>query len=296
MSVIEYEVGRQPGPPTRKRVEVDPITLRVLGGAFHAIAKEMAGVLFRMSYSSIIRESEDLGAGIFDAEGRELCESDSTPMHIGSLPWYIRGFMHTLGGEVHDGDVIVHNHPYLGASHTPDIAVAVPIFHEGEHLGFAAVTAHALDVYAESKLYNGLRWYRRGELNEDLDRMIFENVRTETMNRGDMNAMLAACKLGRDRFLRLVQRYGAGTVMSAAYDWMDYSERMLRAEIEKIPDGTYGPVVGWLDDDARNRGVRLRIETRVVVEGDEITIDLTGSHPEVPTGYNVPFEGSLLVS
>ena len=84
MSVMDYEVGRQPGPPTRARVEVDPITLRVLGGAFHAIAKEMAGVLFRMSYSSIIRESEDLGAGIFDAEGRELCESDSTPMHIGS--------------------------------------------------------------------------------------------------------------------------------------------------------------------------------------------------------------------
>jgi N-methylhydantoinase B len=310
MSVIDYEVGRQPGPPARKRVEVDPITLRVLGGAFHATAKEMAGVLFRMSYSSIIRESEDLGAGIFDAEGRELCESDSTPMHIGSLPWYIRGFLNRLEGKIEDGDVIVHNHPYLGASHSPDVAVAVPIFHEGELLGFAAVTAHVLDVggsfpginadafdvYAEAKLYNGLRWYRRGELNRDLDRMIFDNVRTETMNRGDMNAMLAACQLGKERFLRLVHRYGVDVVLSAAYDWMDYSERMLRNEIEKIPDGTYGPIVGWLDDDARNRDVRLRVETRVVVQGDEITIDLTGSHPEVPTGYNVPFEGSLLVS
>jgi N-methylhydantoinase B/oxoprolinase/acetone carboxylase alpha subunit len=307
---MDYEVGRQPGPPTRVRTEVDPITLRVLGGAFHAIAKEMAGVLFRMSYSSIIRESEDLGAGIFDVDGRELCESDSTPMHIGSLPWYIRGFMHTLGGEVEQGDVIVHNHPYLGASHTPDVAVAVPIFHEGEHLGFAAVTAHVLDVggsypginadafdvYAESKLYNGLRWYRRGELNEDLDRMIFENVRTETMNRGDMSAMLAACQLGADRFIRLVERYGTDVVMSAAYDWMDYSERMLRAQIAQIPDGEYRAPTGWLDDDARNRGVRLRVETAVRVEGDEITIDLTGSNAEVPTGYNVPFEGSLLVS
>lgn len=309
MSVMEYEVGRQPGPPTRERVEVDPITLRVLGGAFHAIAKEMAGVLFRMSYSSIIRESEDLGAGIFDAQGRELCESDSTPMHIGSLPWYIRGFLHRLGDDIAEGDVIVHNHPYLGASHSPDVAVAVPIIHEGELLGFAAVTAHVLDVggsypginadafdvYAEAKLYNGLRWYRGGELNEDVDRMIFDNVRTETMNRGDMNAMLAACQLGRERFLRLIQRYGTDVVMSAAYEWMDYSERMLRTEIEKIPDGEYGPIVGWLDDDARNRGVRLRVETKVVVEGDEITIDLTGSNPEVPTGFNVPFEGSLLV-
>ena len=89
-----------PAPRQRKRVDVDPITLRVLGGAFDAIAQEMAGVLFRMSYSSIIRESEDLGAGLFDADGRELCESESTPMHIGSLPWYIRGFLaaHREGG------------------------------------------------------------------------------------------------------------------------------------------------------------------------------------------------------
>ena len=126
--------------------------------------------------------------------------------------------------------------------------------------------------------------------------MIFENVRTETMNRGDMNAMLAAGQLGRERFLRLVQRYGVDVVMSAAYDWMDYSERMLRAQISEIPDGEYKAPTGWLDDDARNRGVRLRVETTVRVEGDEITIDLTGSNAEVPTGYNVPFEGSLLVS
>jgi N-methylhydantoinase B/oxoprolinase/acetone carboxylase alpha subunit len=310
VSVLEYELGRHPAPPERQRVPVDPITLRVLGGAFHAVAKEMAGVLFRMSYSSIIRESEDLGAGIFDAEGRELCESDTTPLHIGSLPWYIRGFLHRLRGEIEEGDVIVHNHPYLGASHTPDIAIAVPIFFDGELIGFSAVTAHVLDVggsypginanafdmYAESKIYNGLRWYRRGELNLDLDRMIFDNVRTETMNRGDMEAMLAACQLGRDRFIVLLERYGVDLVMSAAYDWMDYSERMLRAEIEKIPDGVYDAPTGWLDDDAVHRDVPLRVETKVIVKGDEITIDLTGSNPEVPTGYNVPFEGTLLVA
>ena len=309
MSIVTYEVGRTPGPPDRERVEVDPITMRVLGGAFHAIAKEMAGVLFRMSYSSIIRESEDLGAGIFDAQGRELCESDSTPMHIGSLPWYIRGFLDRLHGDIRPGDVIVHNHPFLGASHSPDVAVAVPIFDADELLGFAAVTAHVLDVggsfpginadafdvYAEAKLYNGLRWYREGELNIDIDRMMFDNVRTETMNRGDMNAMMAACQLGCERFLRLVGRYGTETVMSAAYGWMDYSESMLRAEIAKIPDGEYKAPTAWLDDDARNRGRRLRVETKVIVEGDSITIDLTGSEAEVPTGFNVPFEGSLLV-
>src|SRR3970282_2908791 len=99
---------------------------------------------------------------------------------------------------------------------------------------------------------------RGGELSADIDRMLFDNVRTETMNRGDMNAMLAACELGKERFLRLVNRYGADVVMSAAYEWMDYSERMLRREIAKIPDGVYGPLVGWLDDHARHPGGRAR--------------------------------------
>ena len=170
MSVVEYEVGRQPGPPSRRRVEVDPVTLRVLGGAFNAIAKEMAGVLFRMRYSSIIRESEDLGA----ASSTPRAASSANPTRRRCTSARCRGtsggFLHRLEGEIDEGDVIVHNHPYLGASHSPDVAVAVPIFHDGELLCYAAVTAHVLDVggsyaginadafdvYAEAQLYNAL--------------------------------------------------------------------------------------------------------------------------------------------
>ena len=78
---------------------IDKVTLRVIGGAFDSIAKEMAHVLYRMSNSSIIRESEDIGCGIFDSTGQELCESETSPMHIGSLPFYIRGFMRKLEGK-----------------------------------------------------------------------------------------------------------------------------------------------------------------------------------------------------
>lgn len=101
-------------------VEVDPITLRVIGGALQSMAKEMAQVLYRMAYSSLIRESEDLGAGIFDINGRELCESDSTPMHCGSIPpAYIRGVNRRLAGTYRPGDVVLHNHPYHGAATPP---------------------------------------------------------------------------------------------------------------------------------------------------------------------------------
>ena len=122
---------------TWNTVEVDPITLRVIGGALNSMAKEMAQVLYRMAYSSLIRESEDLGAGIFDVNGRELCESDSTPMHCGSIPAYIKGVNRRLAGTYKPGDVVLHNHPYHGAAHSPDYGVIIPIFWQGEHIGFA---------------------------------------------------------------------------------------------------------------------------------------------------------------
>ncbi|MCM3690886.1 hydantoinase B/oxoprolinase family protein [Neobacillus niacini] len=287
---------------------IDPVTLGVIAGSLNAIAKEMALVLYRMAYSSIIRESEDLGAGLFDENGNELCESDSSPMHIGSLPGYISGVKHFLKDDIHDGDVILHNNPYYGASHTPDLAIIVPIFYKGELVGYAANTGHVLDVggmspglmvdvvdvFAEGKHYNALKLYSKGVKNEDIWKHVLENVRTPKENKGDIEAMIASARLGRKRYLELIERYDLETVKTAEKRWLDYSEQMLRKEIEKLPDGIYKAPTGWLDDDGRNYGVPLRIETSVEIRGSEIIVDLTGSSPQVETGYNVPFSGSTL--
>lgn len=287
---------------------VDPVTLGVIAGSFNAIAKEMALVLYRMAYSSIIRESEDLGAGLFDENGNELCESDSSPMHIGSLPGYINGIKHFLNDEIYDGDVILHNNPYYGASHTPDLAIIVPIFYKGNLVAYAANTGHVLDVggmspglmvdvvdvFAEGKHYNALKLYNKGEKNEEIWKHVLENVRTPKENKGDIEAMIASARQGRRRYLELIERYGLETVKAAEKRWMDYSEEMLRKEIAKLPDGIYKAPTGWLDDDGRNYGVPLRIETSVEIRGSDIIVDLTGSSPQVETGYNVPFSGSTL--
>ena len=294
----------------RRLRERDPVTFQVLGGAFDAIAQEMAAVQIRMSYSGIIRESEDMGAGIFDRTGREICESHTSPMHIGSLPWYIRGVRQTWEDDFQEGDVVLHNHPYKGASHSPDAAIMMPIFWEGELIAFSAVTGHMLDlggaapglnmdvvdVWAENKLYDGLKIYEAGKLNTELWRHILQNTRVPVENRGDFEAMIAACGVGKARFLALLERYGREIVFEAAEEWMDYSELMLRREIEKIPDGTYRSPTGWLDDNGRDRGKPLRLECAVTVAGSEITIDLTGSERESPTSYNAPFEGGTQVA
>ena len=288
---------------------IDKVTLRVLGGAFDAVAKEMAQTLYRMSNSSIIRESEDIGCGIFDPIGQELCESETSPMHIGSLPFYIRGFMRKLEGKIEDGDVIIHNHPYHGASHTPDLAVAVPIFDEGVLIGFSAATAHLvdtgaaapglnidlIDLFAEGTIYDSIKLYERGVRNEAVWSILQDSVRTPDHNASDIEAMIAATRLGRKRFLDLTGRYGCETVMATARHWMDYSEGRLRAEIAKIPDGDYS-AESWLDHDGRNWDTMLKVVVTLRIKGDGITIDLTGSADEVETGFNVPFEGSLKVA
>ncbi len=290
--------------------EVDPITLQVIRGSFETIAEEMGHVLYRMSFSSIIRESQDLGAGLFDTNFNTLCESESTPMHIGSIPGYLRGIAETLeDGEWYEGDVVVHNHPYYGSSHTPDLAIVVPVFFRGRLVGFAGNTAHHVDigaatpgliidvpdVYAEGMLFAGTKLYRKGEPNNAMWNYIRRNSRAAQQLVSDIEAQVASARLGARRFAELLDKYGEGTVFAAANQLMDYAERMTRQRISEIPDGDY-TAEGWLDDDGRNRDQRLKVKVTVRVRGDEVEVDLTGSADQTPTAYNVPFEGSTKVA
>ncbi|MDK8873883.1 hydantoinase B/oxoprolinase family protein [Paracoccus sp. SSJ] len=295
---------------TKVSTAVDPITLQVIRGSLETIAEEMGHVLYRMSFSSIIRESQDLGAGLFDVDFNTLCESESTPMHIGSIPGYLRGIAETLeDGEWYEGDVVVHNHPYHGASHTPDLAIVVPVFFRGRLVGFAGNTAHHVDigaatpgliidvpdVYAEGMLFAGTKLYRKGEPNNAMWNYIRRNSRAAGQLVADIEAQIASARLGARRFAELLDKYGEETVFAAANQLMDYAERMIRQRIGEIPDGDY-VAEGWLDDDGRNRDRRLKVKVTVRVRGDEVEVDLTGSADQTPTAYNVPFEGSTKVA
>ena len=289
--------------------ELDPITLQVISGALDTIAEEMGHILYRMSFSSIIRESQDLGAGLFDTDFNTLCESESTPLHIGSLPGYLRGIEESLqGGEWNEGDVVIHNHPYLGASHSPDIGIVIPCFYGGELVGFGANTAHHLDigaatpgliidipdVFAEGMLFAGTKLYEKGSRNEGLWEFLGRNIRAATQLQSDIEAQIASARLGVRRFQELMDRYGKDTIISATRQLMDYTERVVRQRIAEIPDGEYR-AEGFLDDDGKNRDVRLPIKVCVRIMGDSIQVDLTGSSAQVETGFNVPFEGSTKV-
>ena len=257
---------------------LDPVTLGVIGGALQSIGLEMGHALKRMAYSPAAQQVEDLGGGLFTADGREICESDTTPMHIGSIPAYIRGFMRRLEGNVDPGDVIIHNNPYHGASHSPDLCVAIPIFDGGDLVAWSASTIHLSDtggvfpgiaidvhdVWAESKIYDSLKLYERGVRNEQLWQFFVDNTRTPSYVVGDTEAMIAAGRLGERRFLGLLAE-----VRPRDRDGGDRRvPRLLRADDARPdragPDGSW-EAEGWLDDDGRNRDQPLFVKAKVSI-------------------------------
>jgi N-methylhydantoinase B len=304
--------NRRQQPSTR----VDPITGAVIQGALENVAIEMGHKLMRMSYSSIIRESEDFGAALTDAEGRQLCECKmSTPLQSGPIPGYIRGIrkkFEARGDVFRPGDVIMHNDPYGGASHGPDVAFCVPVFDGGDLIGFSVTTAHHLDIgahtpgscgivdavdtYAEGLQFKAIKVIDQGKRNEAVWEIVRDNIRIPDLVVGDMNAQIAAAQIGAQRYLDLVHRYGRATVHGAYEDLMDYSERMMRKAISDIPDGAYAAetfIDGYLDDpDPARRDLKFAVT--ITVRGDELTVDLTGTSPQVSDRpINLPFEGTV---
>ena len=297
------------------QTRVDPITAAVIAGALDSIAVEMGHKLARMSFSSIIRESEDFGCVICDEQGRQLCEStQSTPLQSGPIPGYIRGInrrFSELGVGWKPGDVVIHNHSYYGASHQPDVCFCVPIFHDGELVGYSATTAHHLDLgaltpgscgivnatdaYAEGLQFAAIKIEEEGRRNEWVWQLIADNVRAAHLVVGDMGAQIAAAKAGAGRFLELIDRYCLRTVRDAAEDLMDYSDRMLRREVQLLPDGVYtaeGYLDGFLDDpDPAHKN--LRIAVTVTIDGSEVRVDLSGTSAQIDLPINMPFEGTV---
>src|SRR4029077_8279003 len=289
--------------PRQPLTRVDPITGAVIQGALENIAIEMGHKLMRMSYSSIIRESEDFGAALTDAEGRQLCECKmSTPLQSGPIPGYVRGIRKRLEARsevLRPGDVIMHNDPYGGASHGPDVAFCAPVFDGSDLIGFSVTTAHHLDIgahtpgscgivdavdaYAEGLQFKAIKVYDRGMKNDQMWLLIADNIRASEMVIGDMEAQISASRTGAERYLELVRDYGLDNVLAASQYLMDYSETMLRREIERLPDGTYeaeGFVDGFENDpDPAKRDLKIAVSLKVV--GSDIHVDFTGSSPQI---------------
>src|SRR3954449_7127471 len=241
---------------------IDPITLEVLRNALESIADEMGAVLERTSFSPNIKERMDASCAIFDAEAQLVAPAEHVPVHLGSMLRAVRATVDAVG-LIDEGDVVIVNDPFTGGSHLPDITVVARVHYEGKHLGYVATRAHHADiggmepgsmpgrsreVYQEGIIIPAVKLYRRGELQDDVLRLILANVRTPTERRGDLNAQLAALRVGQLRVAELARRNGADLVTAGFAALLDYAERRMRRRLADFPPGTYC-AEDFLDDD-----------------------------------------------
>ena len=279
-------------PPTSR---VDAITAEIVRNAVVAITDEMKTNLMRTAYNMIIYEALDFTVGLFDAQGNTISIGLGLPMFIRGLSDAIKAKLTHYGLEgIEPGDILLTNDSYIMGSHLNHMIFTLPIFWQGDIVGFASSMAHwqdvggvlrgaTQDIYSEGLQMPIVKIYKRGEQDRELTEIIRTNVRFPSLAMGDFRAQVASIKTGERRFLELLQRYGKDAVLDSIERIYDQSERLARAAVAEIPDGVY-EAESFMDDDGVAIGKRIPIHVKVVVEGEDMTVDLSEVSRQV-TGY-----------
>ena len=279
-----------------QRRAVDPVVTALVRSGVIAVTEEMKTNLMRTAYNVIIYEALDFTTGLFTADGRTVSIGLGLPMFIRGMAETVKAKLAHFGDDIEPGDILVTNDSYITGSHLNHVTLSLPLFYEGELIGFSCCMAHWLDVggvlgsmttdiFSEGLQIPILKLQRRGELNQDLIDIIKMNVRIEERAMGDLRAQLAAVRTGERRFLELVERYGKDPVLGAIEEIMDQSARAARLQTASIPDGEY-EAESFMDDDGIEIGKDIPIRVKVIVKGEEMTVDLSNVSNQVRGFYN----------
>lgn len=280
-------------------MKTDPVQLEILKSLFHAIAEEMGATLKRTAFSPNIKERRDYSCALFNAAGEMIAQGDHMPVHLGSMPLSVKAAIDNRS--IGPGDMVILNDPYAGGTHLPDITLVSGVFDNGKLRFYVASRAHHSDVggmspgsmpIAEEIYQEGLRippvkLLSAGVVNRDVWELILLNVRTPVEREGDLAAMLAANRTGERRLTETVAKYGWREVERYTREILNYSERMTRLAIRRIPRGEY-EAEDWLDDDGVNDRP-IRIAVRIRVRGDSAEVDFSNSDPQVAGSVNSVF-------
>lgn len=284
-------------------MKIDGILLEVIGNTFMSIAEEMGAVLVKSAYSTNIKERKDCSCALFDAAGNTIAQAEHIPMHLGSMLGLIGEIKrHFKLEEIKPGDMFIANDPYNGGgTHLPDIAVASPVFYDGEIVAFVANIAHHNDVggrvpgsnaadsdsiYAEGIRIPTVKIFREGELDKDILNLILLNCRVRHIRLGDLNAQFACNKKGVQRMEDVCAKYGKETVALCMEELLDYSERKIRMALSEIPNGSH-EFEDYLDSDGLGSDP-IKLKVKVAIKDEDIELDFTDNPDQVKGAINLP--------
>jgi len=277
---------------------IDAISLEVFKNLFISVAEEMGVALQRTSYSPNIKERRDFSCALFDPAGQMVAQAAHQPVHLGAMPASVRAALDVYANNLHTGDIVILNDPYLGGTHLPDITLVSPVFikESGNQIlvGFIANRGHHADVggmtpgslplstelYQEGLIIPPLKLARGSRINQEIVQLICRNSRTPEERKGDLEAQIASMRVGEQRLQELANKYGISETQEHMAGLLDYSERVTRQAITAIPDGSYS-VIDYMDDDGLTDSP-VPIKVTITVTGDQMDIDFTGTSPQRP--------------
>lgn len=278
---------------------IDPVTFAVVKNAMDAIVDEIAYTVLRTARSEIVKDVMDYSAAICDREGRMVAQAKTIALHLGAIPEAMEAVRLRYGRDLQPGDAVILNDPYEGGMHLPDIFMFVPFFYQGEIEGYCVVICHHTDVggrvpgsnasdsteiYQEGLRIPVLKLYRAGQVDDTVERVIARNVRVPDRVLGDLRAQYAAAKVGVRELTALFDRYGRKQARTYFAELLDYAERLTRDEIRRWPKGTF-KFVDYIDDDGLSPDP-IPISVTLTVHDDHVSVDYTGSAPQVRAAIN----------
>ena len=288
-------------------MNADPVTREVAASSLVSAAEEMSRALRRSAYSAIIYDMLDYSCAIFGPRGELVSQAENLPAQLGVMSSVMARLVARYGdGGLEPGDVFIANHPYHGATHANDVIIAVPLFAEERHLGFAATNAHhmdvggktaaseaadAVEVWQEGLLLPPVKLYRAGVADDALFEVIGANVRVPKETLGDIRAQIAACRTGERRFGEICERYGPDLLEALVAGMWDSTEAVVRDGLRRMRPGAYG-AVGFMDPDLYGTGP-LRLEVTVTVGDGAVHADFTGTDPQTRGSLNCPLASTV---
>jgi N-methylhydantoinase B len=285
---------------------LDPVTLAVLNGRLVQIADEMDATLYRSAFNPIIAEAHDACHGLYHADtGATLVQGTSgLPIFVGAMAFAVKAVIDKVArdGALAAGDTFLFNDPYDGGTHLNDIRLVRPFMRAGRVFAWLASVGHWLDVggnvpgnfnaKATESFQEGFRippvkLVRSGVLQQDIIDILAANSRVPQSNWGDLNGQLNALDLGERRLHTLLDEYGDEIIAAALAALSERAERLMRANIEALPDGRYA-----CDDFLDNDGVTdnpLRIALDLTIAGDRMQLDFSRSAPSCDGPLNIAY-------
>jgi N-methylhydantoinase B len=282
--------------------DVDAATIEVIRNYMTSAATEMQRTLIRTAYNTIIYEILDFGISIYDRNLNLVADSPGLALFLGANDYGIEKAVEHVGEEnMEPGDVIIMNFPYWSGTHTLDVLLFSPVFHDDELVGYTTCRAHWLDlgakdsgyvldstdVHQEGVIFPGTKVYEGGEPDEEILDIIRYNSRMPDKVIGDLNAQIAAVNTGKERLQELYDKYGGDTTEAAIDQIHAHGERTAREVVEDLPDGEW-TATGYADGTDPDREEPIELRTTVRIEGDQFTVDFSGSAGEVDEPLNIP--------